>query len=225
MRARVLSTYAIAGALAFGAAACGGDDDEGSGSAAAGSGQEEQQQQQPEPVAQVDQLSGEMTEVELDQGFLDALEQLKLEPGTVGDATLEGATAGFPITGGNVKYFEPGSVSPFVQGRIDHDGSGLSLTSGDTEVELTDFVVDPGRSVLTGTVTANGEEAATDAPLFFLDGRTLEPLQTEGNTAILEGTTVKLKAEAADLLNDTFSTDALEEGLEIGVAKITINTQ
>jgi hypothetical protein len=78
--------------------------------------------------------------------------------------------------------------------------------------------------VLTGTVTVNGEEAAASAPLFFLDGRTLQPLKTGSNgTAILEGTTVKLKAEAAELLNDTFKIDALTEGLVIGVAKITIN--
>jgi len=35
---------------------------------------------------------------------------------------------------------------------------------------------------------------------------------------------VKLKAEAADLLNKTFKIDALEEGLVIGVATITVNT-
>ena len=40
---------------------------------------------------------------------------------------------------------------------------------------------------------------------------------------MLEGTTVKLKDEAATLLNDTFGTDALAGGLVIGVAKITVN--
>ena len=60
-------------------------------------------------------------------------------------------------------------------------------------------------------------------PLFFLDGRTLQPLKTAGSTAVLQGTTVKLKAEAASLLNDTFGTDALKGGLVIGVAKITVN--
>ena len=51
--------------------------------------------------------------------------------------------------------------------------SGLSLLAGGALVELTDFVVDPGASVLTGTVSVNGEVAAEGAPLFFLDGRTL----------------------------------------------------
>ena len=112
-----------------------------------------------------------------------------------------------------------------MQGKIDHDGSGLSLTGGGKTVELTDFEVDPGKSVLTGKVTVDGKVAAESAPLFFLDGRTLKPLEANDNgTAVLEGTTVKLKAEAADLLNQTFGVDALKEGLVIGVAKITVNT-
>jgi len=143
----------------------------------------------------------------------------------VGTAQISKAgVASFPITGGNVTYYKPGTESPFVQGMIEHDGSGLSLTGGGKTVELTDFVIDPGKSVLTGKVTVDGKVAAESAPLFFLDGRTLKPLETAGSTAILEGTTVKLKAEAADLLNKTFGTDALQGGLVIGVAKITVNT-
>ena len=42
---------------------------------------------------------------------------------------------------------------------------------------------------------------------------------------MLQGTTVKLKAPAADLLNKTFGVDALKDGLVIGVAKITVNTK
>jgi hypothetical protein len=209
-------------ALALGVAACG--DDEDTTPAASGS-ESSQTENTPKPVAEVPELTGETTAVKLDAGFVDALGTLKLTPAPVGDGAIENGSAKFPITGGNVKYYEPGTVSPFVQGRIDHEGSGLSLTGGGKKVELTDFVIDPGKSVLTGTVTVDGEEAAPSAPLFFLDGRTLEPLRTtDDGRAVLEGTTVKLKAEAADLLNKTFGVDALEEGLVIGVAKITINT-
>ena len=219
---RKFTAFAAAATLALGTAACGDDEEETPASSGSAS---QEQTEKPKPVAQVDSLTGRQTAVTLDAGFVEALTSLKVAPGPVGDAKIsEKGVASFPITGGNVTYYEPGSVSPYVQGRVDHDGSGLSLTAGDTKVELTDFVVDPGKSVLTGTVSVNGEEAAADAPLFFLDGRTLEPLKTgENGTAILEGTTVKLKAEAAQLLNDTFKIDALEEGLEIGVAKITIN--
>ncbi|WP_205699141.1 hypothetical protein [Conexibacter sp. SYSU D00693] len=222
---RTITAIGAAAALALGAAACGDDDDSSessSGSAAT------QQQSTPQPAAQVDDLSGgDTTKVTLDAGFVEALGTLKLTPAPVGEGSIsKKGVASFPITGGNVTYYKPGTVNPYVQGEIDHDGSGLSLTGGGKKVELTDFVIDPGKSVLTGKVTVDGEEAAPSAPLFFLDGRTLEPLRTnaDGSKAVLQGTTVKLKQEAADLLNQTFGTDALEGGLVIGVAKITVDT-
>jgi hypothetical protein len=212
---RPLAALATVAVLGLGTAACGDDEDQSTAAAAAAS----------KPVAQIDRLSGRRTEVKLDAGFVDALSALKLTAAPLGNGKItKQGVARFPITGGNVTYYKPGSVSPFVQGEIDHDGGGLSLTGGGTTVELSDFVVDPGASVLTGKVAVDGKVAAESAPLFFLDGRTLQPLKTAGSTAVLEGTTVKLKDEAAALLNDTFDTDALAGGLVIGVAKITVNT-
>jgi hypothetical protein len=208
MKTRIAALVAASAAL--GLAACGSDD---------------KADPAPTPAAKIDALSGRSTAVALDANFVKALGTLKLTPAPVGDGEIsKQGVASFPITGGNVTYYTPGSVSPYVQGEIDHAGSGLSLTGGGKKVELTDFVIDPGKSVLTGKVTVDGKVAAESAPLFFLDGRTLKPLETEGGTAILEGTTVKLKAEAAQLLNQTFGTDALQGGLVIGVAKITVNT-
>ncbi len=218
MNVRLPATVLSVAALALGAAAC-GDDEEESGSGQA----QEQQKQQPKPVAEVPQLTGETTAVKLDPEFVAGLQSLKLTPAPVGDAQIENGSAKFPITGGNVKYFKPGTVSPFVQGMVLHDGSGLSLTAGGKKVDLENFQVDPGKSVLNGRVSVDGKVAAETAPLFFLDGRTLKPLRTtDDGRAILEGTTVKLKAEAADLLNQTYGIDALQEGLKIGVAKITV---
>jgi len=226
MNKRTFAAFGSAAALAFGVGACGDDEETGGAGGGAQTQEQAQEQQKPEPVAQIDNLTGERTSVMLDAGFLEALTSLKVTPGPVGEAKIsKGGTATFPITGGNVTYYEPGTVNPYVQGLIEHEGSGLSLEAGGKKVELTDFDVDPGRSVLTGTVSVDGEEAAADAPLFFLDGRTLEPLMAKDNgTAVLQGTTVKLKKEAADLLNQTFEIDALEEGLVIGIAKITVNT-
>jgi hypothetical protein len=223
---KTFGAFASTAVLALGVGAC-GDDEEETGSAGGGSSQEQTEQKKPEPVAKIDSLTGRRTSVMLDKGFLEALTSLKVTPGPVGDAKISPAgTATFPITGGNVTYYEPGTVSPFVQGMINHDGSGLSLEAGGKKVELTDFDIDPGKSVLTGKVTVDGEEAAPSAPLFFLDGSTLEPLEAKDDgTAVLQGTTVELKKEAADLLNETFGIQDLEEGLKIGVAKITVNTQ
>src|SRR3954470_4449558 len=223
MRLAKPAAIATCAAIAIGAAACGSDS---SSSGSSSSDSSSQASSQPKPAAQIDQLTGRSTAVNLDGGFVKALTTLKLAPAPVGDAKISSnGVASFPITGGNVTYYKPGTVSPYVQGEIDHAGSGLSLTGGGKTVKLTNFMIDPGKSVLTGKVTVDGKVAAPSAPLFFLDGRTLKPLESKSNgTAVLEGTTVKLKAEAADLLNKTFGVDALKEGLVIGTATITVNT-
>jgi hypothetical protein len=218
MHMKTLAALAATSAIALGATACGSDSSSDATTPKATA-------TAVKPVAEIPTLSGKDTAVTLDSGFVKALGTLKLTPAPVGSAEISKAgVASFPITGGNVTYYTPGTESPYVQGMIDHDGSGLSLTGGGKKVELTNFEVDPGKSVLTGKVTVDGKVAAESAPLFFLDGRTLKPLETSGNTAILEGTTVKLKDEAAQLLNQTFGTDALKAGFVIGVAKITVNT-
>jgi hypothetical protein len=176
-----------------------------------------------EPLASIPALDGVDTQVTLDAGFVEALTTLGLTPGVIGGATLTDGVLAFPITGGNVDYYDPEeSYRPYVQGEIDHDGSGISLTAGDIVVELTDFRIDPGTSQLFGTVTANGEEVGQDIYIFNLDGSTLNPLaeDADGN-AVLEGTTVLISPDAAALLNSTFSTDAVTDELVVGIAKIT----
>lgn len=210
---KFIAGIALATVAAFPLAACSSSDSGGGSSTSA-----------PKALASIDGLTGESTAILLDQGFVDALTSLKLTPGVVGTAALTEGSLVFPITGGNVTYFKPGTVSPYVIGQIQHEGSGLSLTAGDTKVELTNFNVDPGVSRVYGDVSVNGKVAATSAFLFQLNGTTLKPLQSEGDTAILEGTKVFISPVAADLLNKTFGTDAVTKDLLVGIAKITVNT-
>lgn len=178
---------------------------------------------EPTPLASIPALDGVDTQVTLDAGFVDALTTLGLTPGVIGGATLTDGVLAFPITGGNVDYYDPSeSYRPYVQGEIDHAGSGISLTAGETVVELTDFVIDPGTSELTGTVTANGTVVGEDIFIFNLDGSTLNPLEEDADgNAVLEGTTVLVSEDAAGLLNETFNTDAVTDELVVGIAKIT----
>ena len=74
-------------------------------------------------------------------------------------------------------------------------------------------------------MSANGEVVVEDAYLFNLWGGTLKPLQMEGTNAVLEGTTVHISPDAAALLNETFSTDAVQDEMLVGVAKITVATE
>jgi hypothetical protein len=215
----------VAGALAVSLAACSTPAEETTESSAPASS--ETSNETPDPTAVIDELGGVDTQVTLDQGFLDAITGLGLTPGVLGGATLTDGVLAFPITGGNVEYWDPElDYRPYVQGSIEHDGSGISLTAGDTVVELTDFRIDPGTSELFGTVTANGTEVGQDILIFDLNGSTLNPLEEGPNgEAILQGTEVYVSEDAAGLLNDTFGTDAVvggrEVGLLVGVAQIT----
>ena len=176
----------------------------------------------PAPVAAVPALKGGDTGVLLDSGFTDALTSLGLTPGVTGTATLTEGAVHFPITGGSVVYWSPkGTYRPYVQGIIEHDGSGLSLTAGSTVAGLANFTINPGNSLLYGDVSVNGTVAVVQAPLFNLHGGTLKPLKLEGDNAILTGTTVHISSAAADLLNKTFNTDAVKGGLLVGTATIT----
>lgn len=183
-------------------------------------------QENPAPVASISNLRGESTSVKLDFGFTDALTSLQITPAPTGKATVTYETAKFPITGGNVTVYKPGSVDPYVQGMIRHEGSGLSLTKGDIKLALENFVVDPGKpATLTGKVLVNGKTVAESVKLFDLDGSTLKPITTDtaAGTATLTGTTVRLSDEAAQALAKAFSTESIKGGTTVGIATIVVN--
>jgi hypothetical protein len=179
---------------------------------------------EPTAVASLPVLSGVDTQVAVDADFLTALTSLGVAPAPLGTAGLTEGVLSFPITGGNVDYYDPAEdYRPYVQGSISHEGSGFSLTAGDTVVGLTDFVIDPGTSQLFGTVSVNGTVAAEDVFLFNLDGSTLEPLiSNEDGTATLTGTRVLISEDAAPLLNETFGIDAIQSDMLVGIATITV---
>ena len=89
MSKRFIALMALVAALALGVAACGDDDDETTAA-------------NQEPVATIDTLTGVDTAVTLDANFVQALTDLKVTPGVVGDASLKDGVVSFPITGGNV---------------------------------------------------------------------------------------------------------------------------
>jgi len=217
---KTFAGIALAAVAALPLAACSSSDSDSAGT----SSSSETKTAVAKPVARINALSGEDTAVALDAGFTDALTSLGLTPGVVGDGALEDGSLVFPITGGNVTYFKPGTAKPYVIGQIQHEGSGFSLEAGETKVEITNLNVDPGVSRVYGDVAVNGETVASSAFIFQLRGATLKPLQVEGDTAILEGTKVFVSPVAAGLLNDTFKTDAVTDALLVGVAKITVNT-
>lgn len=184
------------------------------------------------PVGQFKTLTGNTTTVVLDPGFVAALTSLKLTPGTFGTAKIQSVggntDAVFPITGGNAKIYKKGDVKPYVQGEVDHDGSGLTLAAGGTTVTIKNFVIHPGNnSNLTGEVdvTTGGKTtvAAKSLKLFDLDGNTLQtPTISKDGVATLQGTTIYLSAEAAKALNGVFKTNALAGGQKVKIGTAII---
>lgn len=213
----------LTGALAVGVSACGNSSKTSSSNSPSSSASVAP----TAPLASLASLNhGVSTSVRLDPGFVSALQSLKVTPGVVAPATMSSGSSSisFPITGGNVTYYKPGGpVEPYVQGVIHHSG-GISLTAGGTTVDLTNFTIDPGASVLYADVSANGKSVAKQAKVFFLDGRTLQPLQKSGNDVIQTGTTVEIYPSAATLLDQTFNTQAIKPYFKVGVATITIGT-
>ena len=152
MHMKTLAALAATAALALGATACGGSDDESA-----------DEPPTPRPTAvnarRRDPVAERPETPRSRSTPASSRRSARSSSRPRRSATAEISKAGvasFPITGGNVTYYTPGTVSPYVQGMIAHDGSGLSLTGGGKTVELTDFAVDPGKSVLTGKVTVDG---------------------------------------------------------------------
>lgn len=127
-----------------------------------------------------------------------------LSVGTLGSALFSPGSAGtplvyFPVTGGTLDTVTFG-------GSIEHAGSGLSLSSAASTLNLTDFTIDTVAGVLTGQA-AVGSTALGAVPLFSL--------LPSGN--IVSPFSLRLTSAAAGALTAVFGVPDLT-GLEIGTA-------
>ncbi len=164
---------------------------------------------------------GGSTKVKLSSEFINALVSLKVTPGVVSKGKLRRGIASFPITSG------AGDLGT-VKLEVNHQG-GLSLTGGNTIVELTDFSITNlgDKPVLTGLVKAN-DSLVGRIPLFNLalsGNPTVQPIQGSHNNQLtqveLKNVTVTLSKDAADALNSVFNVTAFQPGLNIGTAAVS----
>jgi hypothetical protein len=172
-------------AVAIGAVACGDEDDDASTAT----------------EAATLTLTGEGTTLVLDADTAGVLTQNGVDVAPVAPAAAGDDGITFPITGGEVD-------SESLAGAIDHSG-GLVFSAGETDLELTDFVIDTEAGTLTATV---GED---QVPILNVDLASLERSDDDGTIVLTEISTT-LTQEAADALNTTFGVDIFEAGLPIG---------
>ena len=210
---RRTSIAALVGALALTGAACGGSDR--SAPSASGSAQ---RTQGGDKVTALPSLSGVGTSLKIDAGTADALKSLGVALAPIGTATFEASssTITFPITSGYAEiHSDPAAKPGYIQGSIAHADSGFSLTAGPTQVELTDFVVDPGNSMLYGTVGGTPK-----VPLLFLDGTAVKVGSDGAGNVVLEGTVARLTDTAASALNAAFNVTAFKAGIPLGSVRL-----
>src|SRR5690349_10610170 len=191
--ARLATTGLVAGGLVLGAAACGGNTtgSSNSGGSAGSSQAGATPSAMPTPQAEIAQLKGVDTAVAVDPAVLQAITGLgvKVTPTGTGKLTMQyGPTLDFPITGGNVKIYDKTQVTPYVQGTINHDGSGINFAGAGKSLTVQNFVIDPGTSMLTAEVK---EMNNAKVPLFALDGTDLKISKDSQGQAKLDGTKVE----------------------------------
>lgn len=188
---------------AIGLVACSDDKDEQAGSATG-------------PTAQIAQLAGVSTSVDLDPATAAVLQQngVSVAPVAPATAAMQGGmtVVSFPITGGNVAIY-PQDQLPFIRGKVTHSG-GLTFSAGGKSLTATDFVVDPGTSILTATV------GGQSVPLLDLDGSKVQVGKDAQGRVLLDGTVAKLSTVGADALNKTFGVSVFAQGIPIGVVHI-----
>src|SRR5215212_240581 len=163
---RLATAGLVTGGLLLGAVACGDDSTGSTNSTPAAAASAPAPAATPSPAAQIAALKGTDTAVEVDPAVLKAIEGLgvKVAPTGTGKLTMEyGPTLDFPITGGNVKVYDKTQVTPYVQGIVHHEGSGISFTGAGKTLTVENFDVDPGSSVLTASVKEMG---GAKVPLF-----------------------------------------------------------
>jgi hypothetical protein len=176
----------------------------------------------PDTVTTIPALTGIGTTLTLNASTAAALTSLGVKVAPAGSATVSGSAVHFPITSGYVeihsdKHHQPG----YIEGSIEHYGSGLTLTAGTTTVTISDFVVDPGNSSLYASVNGVPDKA----PLLQLDGRKVSVSKDGSGDVVLNGTVANLTTGAATALNSAFGTQAIKGGTPLGTVHLVAKGQ
>ena len=219
---RRLAAVALVGGLALAAGACGSSSKTSSSTTAASGGSPSSATATADKVTAIPNLTGKGTTVTLDPTTAAALTSLHVMVAPEGTATAAKTSSGgtavtFPITSGYAEIHSDTSHKPgYIVGSIEHSGSGLTFSAGGKTLTVSDFVVDPGNSMLYATVGPK-----PDVPLLSLDGTAVKAGMAGGDVT-LDGTVAKLTPTAASALDSTFGTTAVTPGLPLGTVHLDL---
>ncbi|MGI8751198.1 MAG: hypothetical protein ACR2MN_02595 [Acidimicrobiales bacterium] len=217
---RRLAAVALVGGLALAAGACGSS--KTSSSPTTAKSPSGSTAPAADKVTALPALSGKGTTVTLNPQTAAALTSLKLTVSPFGTATAAKTASGgtavtFPITSGYAEIHSDTSFKPgYIVGNINHFGSGLTFAGGGKSLTVSNFVVDPGGSMLYATVGAMNA-----VPIATLDGAAVKAGMA-GSDVTLDGTVAKLTQTAASALDSTFGTTAVTAGLPLGTVHLDL---
>lgn len=154
-------------------------------------------------------FGGGMTTLAPDAAAAAALSSLNITLGTAGAATLGPDGIGFPIS---APYSKVDATT--LAGSINHYGSGLVLSRGDTRVALTDFTI-----AIDDTPALSARLGAERVEILTLDVSALQR-SVDGNAVVVGNVGASLTAAAAGALNHAFATHAFTAGLKLGTATV-----
>jgi hypothetical protein len=168
------------------------------------------------PSAAILNLTGASTKVDIDPGTAMVLQQhgVSVTPVAPATAAMVNGTieVTFPITAGYAAIY-PSNDLPYIRGSISHSG-GLTFSAGGKSLTATDFVINPGMSVLTATVDGAG------VPLLNLQGNKATVTSDSAGVHI-NGVVAKLSSAAAQALNSTFGVTLFSDSITVGTADVT----
>lgn len=162
-------------------------------------------------------FDGSRTSVALSGELVSALTTLKVAPSPVFPAILRQGIAAFPITSGELDLAN-------AKAEVLHSG-GLRLSTADTSVELTQFIIDttsPSGAVLTGLVKVGGNVVGR-LPLFSVALPAVQLPLPAVRRLVLSNVGLTLTGTAAQALNASFGVSAFSAGIPVGTATLSAN--
>ncbi len=130
--------------------------------------------------ADVMTITGGNTSVALDSATVTTLTSAGVTLGLLGNASLSGLTATFPITGGSID-------TAAMAATINHQGSGLSFTNAMGTLDLENFMVNVNLASSTGVLSGDavfGGATAAGVPLFDIGSGLALTLTSEAAAAL-----------------------------------------
>ena len=150
---------------------------------------------------------GNSTDVVVNPAVSAAFKQAGISVTAVAPATAK-TTLLFPVSGGQI-------AGATLAGTVDHTG-GLTFSHSGKDVTLTDFVINTNTKQLTATV------GGQSMPIFDLSLASLKRASGPHGAVVAGNIKLTVASEAATALNSALGVSTFKDGMDFGIATLTL---